>query len=183
MKRFFFIIVGLLVLGAVGYVAFTMLTTRDHSPADIATYNADGLKITVNYCRPYKKGRVIFGSEADGAIQPWGEYWRIGANEATQITFQPDVLVDGQLLEEGTYWMYAIPGEKFWHIGFNKQLGEWGYSEPDYTQDVLTIQVPVRELTPGYEQLKIEFVEGDNGAEVLLRWDNVEVPIPVSIQP
>ena len=56
------------------YFAFTFLraSTKKHSPLEVAELQEGGLEIAVTYCRPYKKDRMIFGEEEDGALQPYG---------------------------------------------------------------------------------------------------------------
>ena len=67
--------------------------------------------VRVVYSRPYKRGRNnIFGTKESGAIVPYGERWRTGANEATEITVTKDVLVAGQKLAAGTYSLSTTPG-------------------------------------------------------------------------
>ena len=56
-----FLILGLLVLGVVGYFVWMLATTTSHSPADTISVNLNDTDVSISYCRPYKKGRVIFG--------------------------------------------------------------------------------------------------------------------------
>src|SRR5690606_28524247 len=92
--------VGIVIIVLIGFVAYSILTTKKHSPADVAEYKGeDGLEITVKYYQPYKKGRQLFGGE--GALVPNGKKWRTGANDATEITFSQDVAIGGQPLQAG----------------------------------------------------------------------------------
>ena len=80
--------------------------------------------VRVVYSRPYKRGRNnIFGTKESGAIVPYGERWRTGANEATEITVTKDVLVAGQKLAAGTYSLSTTPGAASWKVHFNSKLG------------------------------------------------------------
>src|SRR5260221_2123553 len=94
------IIIGLVVvvviLGALA--AYVVLVANKRSPAKTTTFNYAGLDIKVDYCQPYKKGRLIFGEEKDKALQPYGKYWRLGANAATQIAFSRKFSFSGQPL-------------------------------------------------------------------------------------
>jgi len=60
------------------------------------------LKIKVLYCRPNKKDRDVFGT-----LEPWGKDWRLGANEATEVTFYQPVEIGGTHINAGTYTMFA----------------------------------------------------------------------------
>ena len=74
--------IGALVL-LFGRYAFYGILRAPASPPDTAEYSNQGLEISIDYSRPYKKGRLIFGEEADEALQPFGQYWRLGANAAS----------------------------------------------------------------------------------------------------
>ena len=159
--------------------AYMVLTTRNHSPADTATITADGFSATVEYCRPFKKGRVIFGTKEQGALQPYGKYWRAGANEATEIELSKDAMVMGSSLKAGRYVMYAIPDKSEWTIGFNSDLGRWGYSEVDYEKDVLQVKAPATSIPETVEQFTIDFSKQGEDILMNLKWDNTWVPIRI----
>jgi len=81
-------------------------------------------QISVVYQRPSARGRVIFGD-----LVPYNEIWRTGANNATNITFQSEVMIEGQKLEAGTYALFTIPGEDEWTIIFNNNAKLMMYCE------------------------------------------------------
>ena len=99
MKRILLVVAVLLV----AYFAVRSFT-KSNSPEAVAQIDQNGLKIKVDYCQPYKKGRKIFGG-----LVPYGQVWRTGANEATVIDFDQDVTVAGQPLKEGSYSLWTIP--------------------------------------------------------------------------
>jgi hypothetical protein len=102
-------IVGVLVIAFVGYVAY-MLINRV-SPKDSVGYSSDNANFEVVYSRPYKKDRLIFGSEEDGALVPFGKYWRTGANANTTFETNKDILFGDQELAAGKYGLYTFPNE------------------------------------------------------------------------
>jgi hypothetical protein len=67
------------------------------------------------------KGRKIWGD-----LVPFNKVWRAGANEATQIQTDKDIIIEGKKLPAGKYSIYTIPGEKKWQIIFNSETGQWG---------------------------------------------------------
>ena len=71
--------------------------------------------IDIEYSRPSMKGREIFG-----ALVPYGNVWRTGANSATKITFGEPVSFGGVMVKEGSYSLYTIPGERAWTIILNR---------------------------------------------------------------
>ena len=129
-------------------------------------------QVTVTYGRPYKKGRVIFGG-----LEKYGNVWRVGADEATQITFSQDVKFGGESVKKGTYTLFAIPEEKEWTIILNSQLGQWGAYDygKNKDKDVLKVKVPVKKLSDVVEQLTIKT---DNSA-LLISWDQTQVSVPM----
>ena len=124
MRKIVFIIGLILALLALGYV-INLRYTKSFSPEDIASYNSNGININVYYCQPSKKGRLIFGS-GENALVPYGEIWRTGANEATEIEFSKAVKVNGKQLEAGRYTLFTIPDETSWTVIFNNELDQWG---------------------------------------------------------
>lgn len=172
MKR---ILLILGIIAAVLLVAFFTLRsiTKSKSPEAVAEFNQNGLVVTVNYCRPYKKGRHIFGG-----LQPYGKVWRTGANEATLIRFSQDVTVAGQLLKAGEYTLWSIPSQQGWIAIFNGETGQWG-TNYDAKRDVLRVPVAARKRSPLVEQFTINFVPQATGADMQLVWDDTEAIIPI----
>ncbi len=173
---------GILVVVAGILLVYANYRNRTLSPAGKEVFEENNLYIEVNYSRPSVRERLIFGAEADGALQPYGSYWRLGANESTEITLKQDVLFNGVPLSAGTYKLYAVPGADSFVIGVNTEIGTWGYSEPDYTKDLFTTEVPVKHLDKPFEQLTVR-IEKDaaNGAIVYFSWSDVELPIQISL--
>ncbi len=171
--------IGILVLAVIGFVAYTMLTTKNHSPADVAEYKgSDGLEITVNYYQPYKKGRQLFGGE--GALVPNGKKWRTGANDATEITVNQDVQIGGQTLKAGTYSLYTIPGDSEWTVAFNGNTNYWGagFSDPfDESKDVLRAKASISKTNEEVEQFTITF---SDGPVMNMAWGDTKVSLPIN---
>lgn len=175
----FFSVILLLVAAA----AFLRMNTKKHSPLDKINATVNGASIEVVYCRPAKKGRVIFGEpveENGGPLQPWGQYWRLGANEATTIELNNTVSVGGQDLPAGKYSMYAIPRKDIWTVAINSVANRWGYGEPDYEKDVLTITVPVTYTDEVVESLTMSFNETSDQTNLVIKWDTSLVSIPLN---
>lgn len=140
------------------------------SPAETATGKIGDVTVTVNYSSPAVKGRNIWGG-----LVPYGQVWRSGANEATTVTFDKDVMVEGQPLTAGTYSFYTLPGQEEWTVIFNKTAKQWG-TQYDEKQDALRVRVkPIKSATMN-ERLKYNVT--DDG--LVLQWENLEVPVAVT---
>jgi len=176
MKRNIFIGLGIIILILVVGVGYVMLTTKSHSPFKENKARFQGSEVTVGYCQPYKKGRVLFGEESEGALQPYGKYWRLGANEATTISFSADVNFGGDNIAAGDYIMYAVPGKDTWDVYINTEVGRWGASEADHELDVIKVTVPVSVAASEVEQFTINF----NESGMTLEWGTTVATIPIS---
>lgn len=128
--------------------------------------------LEVSYGQPSKRNRVIFGE-----LVPYGNVWRAGANEATEVTFKKDAKFGGKQVPAGKYTLYVIPNEKEWKIVLNSELGQWGAYEYEKNQskNVAEITVPTETLDKTQEQLVYEYKK-DN---LTIQWDKTGVSIPV----
>ncbi|WP_276374167.1 DUF2911 domain-containing protein [Chryseolinea sp. H1M3-3] len=182
MKKKIFIILGILLVGYIAYFLYGMFTTRSHSPSETKTISHQGLDVRVVYCRPYKKNRLIFGEAKDEALVPYDKYWRLGANEATEITFNKNVNFGGKPVQAGSYRMYAVPHADSWQISLNSELGKFGYFEPNYALDVLKVEVPVVPSPNEIEQLTISFEPDSSGISMDIAWDKTLVRVPIATE-
>ncbi len=145
------------------------------SPIAIASVKYEQAYVKVVYGQPYRRGRTIFGE-----WEPYGEVWRTGANEATEITITEPVLMNMEVIDPGTYSLFTIPEEDSWTIILNNGLGQWGAF--DYTEalDAYRFEVPVQKLDDPVEAFTIEFSDLQGSATTMtLSWDVVKVEIPV----
>ena len=168
-----------LLLGVAASIFYFGRYYRASRPAKAELTNGE-LTIKVNYSRPLVKGRLIFGSADQEPLLPYGQYWRLGANEATEITFSHNVNFNGQSVEAGTYSMYAIPGEQTFDIGLNREINKSGAEEPDAEQDVLHTEVPVQETEMSVEKFTIHLQPFDKSINIIMEWANVRLVVPVS---
>jgi len=175
--------VGIFVVVIVAALFFLNNRNRTLSPAGSAELANGTLKVSVSYSRPSVRERVIFGTKESGALQPYGQYWRLGANEPTIVTFNQDVTFNGNPLKAGSYWMFAIPGGAEFEIGLNGDVPMWGASEPDYSKDVLRTKVPVQTQGSITEQHTITLEAGDNGVDIKAAFEKISFVVPIRPAP
>lgn len=175
------IFIGLAVLLVVAAGVFYYLNDRNRtlSPPGMAELSSADLSIAVSYSRPSVRGRVIFGTEETNALQPYGKYWRLGANEATEITFSRDVTFNDVAVKEGSYRAYAIPGPNEFEIILNDELGKWGAFEPDHDRDLYRTKVPVTRTSGFVEQYTIRIEKTETGADIIFEWADIQFIVPV----
>lgn len=175
------ILIGVAILIVLLVAAFAWLNNRNRtlSPPGDAKLTSGDLTISITYSRPSVRNRLIFGTEEQGALQPYGKYWRLGANEATEITFNRDVQFNGQPVKAGTYSMYAVPGPDTFDLALNSETGRWGAMEPDYDQDLVHTNVPVQKTNAPVEQYTISLEPIDKGISVIFEWSDTRLVVPV----
>lgn len=134
--------------------------------------------ISIAYCRPGVKGRVIWGE-----LVPYGQVWRTGANEATTITFSDTVTVAGTAVPAGTYGLFTIPGKETWTVILNKGAKLWGAYEYKQEEDVLRFSVTPRPGAAHEEWMQFRFENlTAKSAEIVLAWEKLEVAFTVEVE-
>ena len=167
----------------------TVFPEVDKSPMDMSycPVNFPVLKISekttgapfmrVIYGRPNKNNRPIFGD-----LVEYGNVWRVGANEATEIEFYRDVSIDGKKIRKGRYTLYAIPDKSEWIIIINKDTDTWGAFKYDPANDITRVTVPARILDKPVETLSMTFSKFNAGFDLIIAWDTVEVKLPIVLK-
>jgi len=148
---------------------------RRPSPLDSAQLTVDGATIKLCYGRPSARGRTMVGG-----VNPFGQPWRLGANEPTRLTLPFAAEVAGVHVEPGTYSLYVVPQATSWEVHVNKAVDRWGIpiNAEVQAQDVGKGTVAVETLTQPVEQLTIRLVAGAP-AELVVEWEKTRVRIPV----
>jgi len=147
------------------------------SPPGTAEVTLKGKKITIDYSRPYLKGRKV-GQE----LAPYGKVWRTGANEATALSTEVDLNIGGVKVPAGKYTLYTLPSEGTWKLIINKQTGQWG-TQYDESQDLARIDMKRSPLPQSVEQFTISFDKtSDSAAELNLDWENTRVSVTVKAE-
>jgi hypothetical protein len=144
------------------------------SPADSVRATVGGANVAINYQRPSKRGRQIFG----GAVVPWGTVWRTGANSATSFATTRDLMVGSVRVPAGSYTLWSIPNRDSWQLVINKQTGQWG-TVYNQDQDLARIPMTVERLTSPVEQFTIAVANG----RLSLAWDDTRASVPIAVAP
>lgn len=154
---------------------------EDYPKQKMITPNMPNPVARVIYSRPQKNGRIIFADSTitQNVIQQYGEEWRLGANEATEIEFFKPVTINNKTLAAGRYILYCIPYPDRWKIIFNTNLYSWGL-HIDKTKDLLNIDLPVIKNKVLIEYFTMFFQNASYGCELVMAWGDIKVVLPVN---
>ena len=142
------------------------------SPPARAEAQIGGKNISISYSAPSKRDRVIMGE-----LVPYGKVWRTGANAATTLTADSDVMLGNLHVPAGSYTLFTIPGEKEWTLIVNKQTGQWG-TNYDVSQDLGRVKMTVKPVKDTVETFNIAI---QNGA-LTMAWENTQASVPLTVR-
>lgn len=151
--------------------SITALSPRDSVLATVGRAN-----LKVDYSRPSRRGRLVFGG-----IVPWNRVWRTGANLATHFTTDRTLAFGDVLVPPGKYTLFTVPTEAGWTLIVNRQTGQWG-TEHDPSQDLARVPMRVRRLVTPVEQFTIVVEPRGAGGTLRLLWDATEANAQFSVR-
>lgn len=153
-------------------------TAERPSPLRATTFMVGQTHGQLCYGAPSARGRVMVGE-----IDPFGELWRSGANEATAIHLDGPATIGGISVAAGSYSLYTRPNEGEWEVFLNSNYERWGIPIND---EVRATEVGSFTVTPEptddmVETLTYSFEStGENAGEIVMEWENRRIRIPVA---
>jgi hypothetical protein len=146
------------------------------SPPDTTKATIGGANIQVAYSRPLKRGRVIFGN-----VVPWNQVWRTGANAATQLTTDKDLVFGSTVVPAGKYTLWTLPTPTGAKLIINSETGQWGTDyHPD--KDFTRVDLTSNKLSTPVEQFVIGVSARGSGGVLRMAWDDREYLVPFSVK-
>ena len=116
--------------------------------------------ISITYGRPVLNGRVVGDDVEPMADKPW----RLGADEATTLVTDIDIMLGGTHVPAGEYTLFTQNMNDEFHLIVNSETGQWGTAY-NAEHDVAHIAMDVTELDPPAEQLTISIADDQLGFE------------------
>jgi len=147
------------------------------SPLGETIVTLGGETAKVCYGRPSANDRKVMGE-----LVPFGQPWRLGANEATAIHLPFAAEVGGIRLEPGSYSIYAVPGEEEWKFFLNRNFQRWGIpiNEEISAEDIGSFTRPAEATDRMVEQLTFGWMaHGDDMGHLVMEWEHTGVEIPI----
>ena len=165
-----------LAVGTTAAWAQFQVTLPEASPAATVTQAVGLTDITVTYHRPAVKGRAVWG-----ALVPYGQVWRAGANENTTIAFSTPVTIGGQEIAAGTYGLHVIPTEREWTFILSSVSWAWGAFTYDQAEDVVRVAVAPVEAPFAEHLVYTVEMPAAGEAQVTLHWEKLQASLPVAV--
>ena len=152
------------------------------SPHETVNATVGDAKITIVYGRPYTKDpksgekRKIWGG-----LVPFGQVWRMGADEATLFTTDKEVSIGGTAVAPGTYSLFLLPEEGSAKLIVNKQTGQWG-TKYDQSQDLVRIGLIQQKLDKPVDQFMISVEKTAADGVLKLMWEDTQYSATVAVK-
>jgi Protein of unknown function (DUF2911) len=148
------------------------------SPHETISTTLGGKTITISYGRPYLKGRKAVG----GSLVPYDQVWRLGADEATKLTTNADLVISNLKVPKGSYALFTIPGRDRWTLIVNKKADQWGAFDYNQADDLGRTPLQVKQTSSPVEQFTITLQPGPGGSAVLhLAWENTDASTTIRL--
>ena len=147
------------------------------STRDTVKTAAGGANLWIDYGRPAKRGRVVFGN-----VVPYGEVWRTGANAATQFKTDKALTFGSTVVPAGFYTLWTLPTATGWKLIVNSETGQWG-TEHKADKDLYTIDMSLGTLPSSVERFTISVEPSGAGGTLHLDWDTTRASAAFTVAP
>ena len=164
-KKSFLILLTLIIVTS----SFAQLKSPNASPRSNISQIIGLVSVNLDYSRPSKKSREIFGG-----LVPYNKIWRTGANNPTTISFSDYVKINNQLISAGEYHLYSVPTESTLDLVIYEKTDAWG-SLPtfDKSKVIARVSSDFIDLPNTVETFTISFENiSNNGSTLNIMWDN-----------
>lgn len=154
------------------------------SPHETISAVIDGNRVTITYGRPYTtKPGTTEARKIWGGLVPYGQPWRMGADEATTLITQKAIEIGGKTIPAGAYTLYMNPSETgASQLVFSSALGGWGIPV-DTKHDVAQVDLTKTALDKPVDQFTMAVSRNSGGGGVLkLSWESTQFSVPFSVQ-
>ena len=159
---------------------YSQINTPRTSPASELSQMVGLTEIEVQYSRPSKRGRVIFGG-----VVPFGKIWRTGADNCTKINFSTDVIIDGKTIISGMYSIFSIPNKESWDVILYSDTDLWGVPK-NWDENKIAFQSKFDtskiEKNNIIESFTISFNSlSNNDVDMKISWDDTSVSLNIDV--
>ena len=159
-------------------VAVVAMQRQRVSPHETIEATIGGKKVSITYGRPSLKGRKAVG----GALVPYAAVWRTGADEATVLTTEADLMIGNLAVPKGTYTLFTLPSANGWKLIINKHTGQWGIPYQYESEELGRVNMKVTALKASVEQFTITLTAAKGGGTLKLEWEMTTASIAFKVK-
>ena len=146
------------------------------SPHETVKATVGGASISIEYGRPYMRGRKIMGG-----LVPYDHVWRTGADAATTLSTSKALVIGGAEVPSGKVTLFTLPAEAGWKLIISKQTGQGGL-EYDQAQDLARVDLTRKPLSAPVDQLTIAIEPAGAGGVMKISWETTELSVPFTVK-
>ena len=162
------------------YFNYSQIKTPRVSPASEIEQMVGLTEVEVEYSRPSKRGRDIFGN-----VVPFGKIWRTGADNCTRISFSTDVVIDSQTIQSGKYSIFSIPNKESWDVILYSDIDLWGVPK-DWDENKIVFKSNYQINKSANNSVKEMFTISfdnvtNNDVDMIFSWDDVSVTVNIVV--
>jgi pimeloyl-ACP methyl ester carboxylesterase len=144
---------------------------------DTLLAEVDGARVAIEYGRPSKRGRVIWG-----ALVPWGRWWMPGADESTTLTTSATLVFGDLVVPAGEYTIYTIPGDRELSLVINRETGQY-HTVYNASRDLGRVPMTLEKTTTSVERMTFAVgPRAGGGGALKLIWDDREYLAPFVVR-
>jgi hypothetical protein len=177
LKALAFAAVGLLVIGTMLPAAAARRKTDNKlSPSASTSITLGGHSITIEYNAPSARDRKV-----EGGLIPYGRVWRTGADAATTLTTDADLMIGDLRVPKGEHTIFTLASPAGWKLVINKQTGQWGL-QYDQAQDLGSVPLTLTTLSAPVETFRITLKgTGPASGTLTLTWGGTAATVTVKL--
>jgi Protein of unknown function (DUF2911) len=177
MKKFALIPAVLLAVATIASAQMDMGQDKNplSPPASAQCKFSDGKTVKIDYSSPRVRGRKIFG-----ALVPYGEVWRTGANKATTFVTDAVVNIGGKDVPASSYTIFTVPNADKWTLIINKKTGEWGIPYKYESDELARVPMTVSKTSSQVENFTIAFDQAGNKCTLRMEWENTSAKVEIA---
>jgi hypothetical protein len=114
-------------------------------------------------------------------LVPFGQVWRTGADEATTLTTDADLMIGNLKVPKGTYGLFTLPGQASWQLIVNTVPKQWGAFKYDAGKDLGRTEMKVSAAPKPVEQFTIAIEPAGSKGVIRMSWENTVASADFSV--
>lgn len=146
------------------------------SPNEVVMATLGSARVRIAFGSPRRRGRDVLGQ-----VVPYGQVWRTGANSATELATDHDLVIGDAIVPAGAYTLWTIPRADGVTLAINRQTGQWG-TEYHAEQDLVRVPMRIATSPQRRENFAISIEGSERARELRIAWDTFVWSVPIAVK-